>query len=344
VKRTALQKTRILLPHLRARIVAEFKAAVANRSLRVAAALGLVVTVAVAYGMWFDWHWKEMIGWKALVHYVKPNDVTGRKDTVQVYAVIVAGVIATITAAVGLANLRLTRKNLEQQRELEDQRGKQQRELRQGAALQVYYEQIGKLITDMELLKTTRREISELARGQTLAILQEVDGDGKGSVLTFLHGAGLIPRMVRDEEGAIVKEKVVDLSGANLRDANLLGLNLREAGLDGAFLERADLRKAHLPDADLGGTRLYGANLTGANLSYASLWNAQLQSRPDLHLEGANLSGANLSGANLSGANLGGADLSGADLSEAEGVTEEQLEEQAKTLEGATMLDGSKHP
>ena len=91
MKRTVLQKTRLRLPQLRARIVAEFRAAATNRSLRVAAALGLVVTVAVAYGMWFDWHWKEMIGWKALVHYIKPNDVTGRKDAVQVYAVIVAG-------------------------------------------------------------------------------------------------------------------------------------------------------------------------------------------------------------------------------------------------------------
>jgi uncharacterized protein YjbI with pentapeptide repeats len=55
------------------------------------------------------------------------------------------------------------------------------------------------------------------------------------------------------------------------------------------------------------------------------------------------LSEADLSGANLSGADLSGADLSGADLSGAQGVTEEELEEQAKTLEGATMPKGSIH-
>lgn len=95
-----------------------------------AAALGiaLLVTVAVvAYGMRLDWDLKAMIGWKALVDYIDPgrNDTTAKKDVVQVYAVIVAGVIATITAAVGLLNLRLTRKNLEQQRVLEAQRAEQ---------------------------------------------------------------------------------------------------------------------------------------------------------------------------------------------------------------------------
>src|SRR5688572_24464479 len=114
---------------LGARIVAAFRDAVANKSLSVATALGLAVTIAVAYGMWLDWEWKAMIGWKALVGYIDParGDTTGKKDAVQVYAVIVAGVIASITAAVGLLNLRLTRKNLEQQRELEAQRAEQQR-------------------------------------------------------------------------------------------------------------------------------------------------------------------------------------------------------------------------
>ena len=38
------------------------------------------------------------------------------------------------------------------------------------------------------------------------------------------------------------------------------------------------------------------------------------------------------------------ADLSGANLSMANGVSEDELEEQAKTLKGATMPDGSEHP
>src|SRR5215211_1971785 len=196
---------------LRALIVTAFRAAVANKTLSVAIALGLAV--AVTYGFLFDWEWKAMIGWKALEGYINPdpNNTTGKKDAVQIYAVIVAGVVAAITAAVGLLNLRLTRKNLEQQRELEAQRAEQQRELAQGTALQAYYEQIGKLLTDKDLLDTQRREIRELARGQTLAVLQEVDGNGKGSLLTFLHGAGLIG----------TKTPAVALTGADLQGVAL---------------------------------------------------------------------------------------------------------------------------
>ena len=71
-----------------------------------ASAIVLAVTVAVSYGIWLDWEWKAMIGWKALEGYINPdpNDTTGKKDAVQVCAVIVAGVIASITAAIGLAN------------------------------------------------------------------------------------------------------------------------------------------------------------------------------------------------------------------------------------------------
>jgi hypothetical protein len=194
-----------------------------------AAALGiaLLVTVAVvAYGMRLDWDLKAMIGCKALVDYIDParTDTTAKKETVQVYAVIVAGVIATITAAVGLLNLRLTRKNLEQQRVLEAQRAEQQRVLAQGTALQAYYEQIGKLLTKYMLRNTHRKEILELARGQTLAVLQEVDGDGKASLLTFLHGAGLITA-----ENPAVSLSVADLRGANLQGANLQGAYLKSA-------------------------------------------------------------------------------------------------------------------
>src|SRR5215208_654395 len=156
------------MTHLRDLIGAAFRAAVANKTLSVATALGLAV--AVAYGIWLDWEWKAMIGWKALEGYINPDpdDTTGKKDAVQVYAVIVAGMIASITAGVGLWNLRLTRKNLDQQRELEAQRADQQRKLAQGTALQAYYEQIGKLLTEYDLRNTQREDVRELARGQTL--------------------------------------------------------------------------------------------------------------------------------------------------------------------------------
>src|SRR5215212_8521563 len=176
-----------------------------------------------------------MIGWTALEGYINPDpdDTTGKKDAVQVYAVIVAGVIASITAAVGLLNLRLTRKNLEQQRELEAQRA-------EGTALQAYYEQIGKLLTEYDLRTTEREEIRVLARGQTLTVLQEVDGKGKASLLTFLHRAGLVDRL---------ENPAVSIAGANFRGAYLPLADLSGADLRGADLREAEVEEKQLADA-----------------------------------------------------------------------------------------------
>src|SRR5215208_824689 len=144
----------------------------------------------------------------------------------------------------------------------------------------------------------------------------------------------------------------VEMSGANLSDAHLNYADLTGgADLSGADLSDAHLSDAHLNDADIGdGTILFNADLSGADLSGVTLTGgAHLN---DAILSGANLSGANLSDANLSGANLretylvetdlSDTDLSGANLRDARGVTDKQLL-QAKTLEGATMPDGSIH-
>jgi uncharacterized protein YjbI with pentapeptide repeats len=200
------------------------------------------------------------------------------------------------------------------------------------AALQAYLDRMGNLLGE----KGVRDKPDEraLARAHTLAVLEGLDPKRKRVVVQFLRESNLIPREVPGKQ-----DKIVALSGANLTEADLSELDLEEARLAGAFLDRANLRKAHLPHADLGGTRLHGADLTGANLSGASLWNAQLQSKLDLRLEAANLSGANLSGADLRGAELGKADLH-----DAIGITNEKLEQQASSLEGTIMPDGSKHP
>ena len=58
---------------------------------------------------------------------------------------------------------------------------------------------------------------------------------------------------------------------------------------------------------------------------------------------GAYLVGANLHEANLSGVDLSTADLSGANLKGVIGITVEELEKQAKLLQGTTMPDGSIH-
>ena len=75
------------------------------------------------------------------------------------------------------------------------------------------------------------------------------------------------------------------------------------------------------------------------------LSNAQLVRKdgPVISLGGAILRGADLSAAFLDGADLSGAILDGADLSRAHGITSEDLEKQSRSLEGATMPDGSTH-
>ena len=72
------------------------------------------------------------------------------------------------------------------------------------------------------------------------------------------------------------------------------------------------------------------------------------------YLSNVDLSHAILRRADLRGANMGWADLSRANLIEADlrrthmlgatGVTRQELEQQAYSLEGAVMPDGSKHP
>ncbi|MGH3145658.1 MAG: pentapeptide repeat-containing protein [Rubrobacter sp.] len=89
--------------------------------------------------------------------------------------------------------------------------------------------------------------------------------------------------------------------------------------LDQADLDRAVLSEAVLPGIDLRGVYLRHADLSGARLS------------------GADLSGAYLKDANLNRANLSRANLRGAE------VTREQLD-QARSLEGTIMPDGSTHP
>jgi hypothetical protein len=93
---------------------------------------------------------------------------------------------------------------------------------------------------------------------------------------------------------------------------------------------------ADLSNANLYNTILTMANLRGANLSRAVLDLAGLSR--------AVLSDAYLGNASLRGTHLMGADLSGAKMQGATGVTSQELEQQAYSLEGAIMPDGSKHP
>jgi uncharacterized protein YjbI with pentapeptide repeats len=234
--------------------------------------------------------------WWALVEYIDPQDATDRKDIVQIFVLMIVGLVGTLGGIVGIANLHTSQRNLQRQRELEEQRA-------QDDALQAYFEQMGGLLADHNLIGTDREGVRQLARAQTLTVLARLDGPRKGSLVRFLHGAGLINRA----------KPIV-----HLIDADLIGVNLSDASLYHADLSGADLRYADLS----------GADLSGANFS-------------DANLIGTFLHGADLRYADLSGADLSGADLSGADLSYAKVIVKQLAA--CEPLDGTTMPNGQKY-
>jgi len=126
------------------------------------------------------------------------------------------------------------------------------------------------------------------------------------------------------EAGLLHKEKpVIDLTGADLSAIDLHNKNLSGSG---AFLRDFSLYQALKLKIEPG----KAANLRGAILS-------------DANMERAMLEYTNLSHVYLNQADLGLADLSDADLSDASGITNEELEQQAASLERATMPDGQKY-
>ena len=145
-----------------------------------------------------------------------------------------------------------------------------------------------------------------LAQARTSTLILRLDAEHNESVIRFLSSSGLAgyhSTSPRLLSGIALPD--AKLSGANLRDANL-----RNANLSSANLTRTDLRVAYLSGADLSYARLDEANLRGADLREADL-------------RRANLSMAN--------------------LSETEGIANEELDQQAKSLKGATMPNGQKY-
>jgi flagellar basal body-associated protein FliL len=191
----------------------------------------------------------------------------------------------------------------------------------QDDALQSYLNQMGQLLLDKDTQLLHPEEGDDartLARAWTLTVLPTLDGNRKRSVLQFLYEAALI-----DKELPIVGLRGADLRGADLSGAFLSDANLSGAFLSGAFLSGADLRGADLREAELNEAILNKARLGTARVSVVL---------PDGGAEPAEPHPADLRQADLSQANL----------QWAQGWTYEQLD-QAQSLEGATMPDGTQY-
>src|SRR5215207_9440348 len=157
---------------------------------------------------------------------------------------------------------------------------------------------------------------SEEARTST-AILR-LDAEHNESVIRFLTDSGLAGTPASESSINLFRE--IDLSEANLSDIPLPNADLRDAHLSGASLFHANLRYASLRKVNLGNAFLENADLSGTDLSEANLSDAYL-GKADLHE------------ALASGTNLRGAD----------GITNEELDQQAASLEGATMPNAQKY-
>jgi uncharacterized protein YjbI with pentapeptide repeats len=222
------------------------------------------------------------------------------------------------------------------QQRIENQRAEAERELAeqraQDEALQAYLDQMSQLMLERDLRESEEgSDVSTLARARTLTGLGRLEPSRKEAVFQFLMEAGLVQR----EEGrqAVISLVGADLSGINLSLADLRGVDWGGIDLSGAILMGTDLRDANLSFADLSGATVSG-RLGGADLTHTDLSGATL---------GGYLGNAKLYQADLTGAKLRDPDLSGANLFLVEGVTNEDLEQQAASLKGATMPNGQKY-
>ena len=213
-------------------------------------------------------------------------------------------VLAIVALLFNLANSQ-TERQIAKQRYEQDQQIALDKQ--QGDILQAYLDRMSDLLLKDKLLTSPSDEWRKVARVRTITVLTQLDGRRVGYVFAFLHEAGLISTASEDR-------------GDYEYDINLFNFDLHAVNWRNADLSEVDLAQANLRGADLS-----HANLGGADLSRA------------------NLTEANLSGASLDRANLSLADLTEANLKDTIGVTVEELEKQAASLNGATMPDGSIH-
>ena len=182
---------------------------------------------------------------------------------------------------------------------------------REDEILKAYIDNISDLLLNRNLRNSKEgEEVNNIARGQTLIAIQRLryinGGARKARILQFLHELRLVER----------GNKILSLRDAWLRYTDMTATR---SDLTGDDLSRLDLESANLSHTLMMNIDLSNSDLSNSNLS-------------DVVMDGANLSGANLRNTILNNTDLRGAI-----------VSNEQLAK-VKSLQGATMPDGSKHP
>lgn len=219
----------------------------------------------------------------------------------------------------------------ESARTIEDQRA-------QADALQAYLDQMSQLLLGENNVVNSEdgSVMRRLARARTLTVLERLNPERKTDVMRFLIEARLVQSTFNEDQNTSDEDSITIGPSIDLASTDLSGIDLLGADLTGANLRDANLTDAKLRDATLFYVNLSVADLRGANLTNADLRGTNLRE--------ADLSGANLTDADLSCTELPDGTPSCTDLTGVVGISNEELEDQARSLEGATMPDGSKHP
>jgi hypothetical protein len=303
------------------------------------ALIAVVIVVAALFGY--------TQGWTGFNEYTKPSELTVPAKTLWDWfqLLIVPLLLAVAAVIINSTVQRAEHERAEQQarteREISEDRLREQ-------TLQTYLDRMTELLLDRGLGKPDApEELKTVARARTLTVLRRLDPPRKGLLMRFLQDARLT-----------VGKTAICLSGADLS-----GADLTVADLTGVFQARLDAEDTNLAEAtlmltNLAGTCLVGARLNGAYLNTTDFTKARLQNAKLNKVFGmdpifidAKLNKADLTGAILVDANFAGADLTDAILTDAvlpwanlsgATVTAEQLAA-TKSLEGATMPDGTKH-
>ncbi|MBK8163990.1 MAG: pentapeptide repeat-containing protein [Gammaproteobacteria bacterium] len=170
--------------------------------------------------------------------------------------------IVPLVLAIGAFLLDGSRKRSEQ--EVESDRQKQE-------ILDEFIAYISELLIEKDLFNSTGpNAVREVARTRTLTALRLLDGKRKAQVLQFLYEAKLI-----------LANPVIQLNGADFRDALLDEATLSGAELRGVYFSGASIRRANLVGADLRGSDFSRVNFHESNLSNALLVQSTLD-RSDL--------------------------------------------------------------
>src|SRR5215218_2830839 len=325
----------------------------------VAFAILLLVFLAVSFVYGLIWYLSPIFSANEKL------STTDRRDLVQGFASVAQAAAVGLAGAVGLVGLFFTWRSLRQTRESQAQTQENtQRTLElteQGQITERFtraidqlgatYETTGKprleirlggvyaleriawdsperdYSTVMEVLTAYVRENTSLAPGPSSRSSDEASTSNEATAEADIGAKQPAPPPEPRRPTADIQAILDVLSRTQARtlEEARTSLDLHEAYLQGANLRGASFQEAYLQEANL-----QGANLRGANFQEAIL-------------PGANLQEAILRGANLQEAILLDAILQEADLTRAKGITNEELDQQARSLDGVTMPNGQKY-